>query len=918
MAKNKKAQILAAVMCAATVAGVSPAISSAATVPDTTNAEYDFSDNGLKITLGDGSSIAFRPENNDLEYPAGLNVNADMTIVGQHDFKIENGTFTVGNNAFKVWNTGGVEMKGNLNVGEDKFYVDAKTGNLTIKKDEGNDQATKTDVKAGYVGITNKNGTEVFAVDYSGNMVLRDTDEAIQTDVKPGYIKISKNGEETFAVDSSGAVRAANGEFGVNATGDVTANSINAANGRFTVSEDGSTYIRNDRSQLQVRDDLVGLNYGNNAVIVNADGVGITGNLTADNGLKVGLIDYDENGNAIYGTEINEDGSFSTANGNFTVDEDGNINAINNTTAGFMTGDHFAGMTANGNGISVSNEGIDFYTNGTGNSVHMDRLGGTTFKNSIDNTATTINGGTISTDKILVDGIDVVDTFNGFEKAGIIPGTVGDNTFGSIAMGDHSLVLANQSIAIGAGSIINANAYSSVALGANAGVYAANSVALGADSTANRENTVSVGSKNHERQITNVAAGTEDTDAVNVAQLNEVKDSIATTNEAVGGIERVDSDNDGKLDTTVIEDNTSISKDGLETSGSLVSENASGKTEINGGKLTVTGPNGGSTTISGDSISTGHIVTDSITTGSITIGDPTQGGIHLGDTGALSGNIKDEDSDFTYSNTADGYTSVAKDNNGNKAQTSVGADSISNAVSDINGNRAETNLTKDGFAVTTNTMNEQGELTSSTATITGSDVVINSNTDNEIKLSDMGQVSNLNKELKENSDGTLVGAINAESAMRQQLSGRVDGLESRVGSLEDRMGDVEDRIDKVGAMAAAIANLRTMGYDPEAPTEIAVGVGQYESETGLALGVFHYPNQDFMLSASISTSGDEVMGGIGATWKIGRKSSAEKARSVEEKRVAKAEEMQEMAKAEKVKAQRERHAQMLAEREAAK
>ena len=77
------------------------------------------------------------------------------------------------------------------------------------------------------------------------------------------------------------------------------------------------------------------------------------------------------------------------------------------------------------------------------------------------------------------------------------------------------------------------------------------------------------------------------------------------------------------------------------------------------------------------------------------------------------------------------------------------------------------------------------------------------------------------------------------------------------------MSDVEDRIDKVGAMSAAIANLRTMGFDPEAPTEIAIGVGQYKSETGLALGVFHYPNQDFMLSASISTSGDEVMGGIG-------------------------------------------------------
>ena len=183
----------------------------------------------------------------------------------------------------------------------------------------------------------------------------------------------------------------------------------------------------------------------------------------------------------------------------------------------------------------------------------------------------------------------------------------------------------------------------------------------------------------------------------------------------------------------------------------------------------------------------------------------------------------------------------------------------------------------------------------------------------------VGDTTKLNddiKDAKEYQDNqSLVGAINAESAMRQQLGKDVKALDGRVSNLEDRMGDVEDRIDKVGAMAAAIANLRTMGYDPEAPTEIAVGVGQYESETGLALGVFHYPNEDFMLSASISTSGDEVMGGIGATWKIGRKSAAEKERTVEEKRVEKAEEMQEMAKAEKVKAQRERHAKMLAERQ---
>ena len=174
----------------------------------------------------------------------------------------------------------------------------------------------------------------------------------------------------------------------------------------------------------------------------------------------------------------------------------------------------------------------------------------------------------------------------------------------------------------------------------------------------------------------------------------------------------------------------------------------------------------------------------------------------------------------------------------------------------------------------------------------------------------VGDTSKLDKEITDNQNykdnQNLVGAVNAEADIRRNEISRIDGqieqLDGRVGSLENRMSDVEDRIDKVGAMSAAIANLRTMGFDPEAPTEIAIGVGQYKSETGLALGVFHYPNQDFMLSASISTSGDEVMGGIGATWKLGRKSAAEKAKDEEARRLEKAEEMKKLAQDAKVKA----------------
>ena len=161
----------------------------------------------------------------------------------------------------------------------------------------------------------------------------------------------------------------------------------------------------------------------------------------------------------------------------------------------------------------------------------------------------------------------------------------------------------------------------------------------------------------------------------------------------------------------------------------------------------------------------------------------------------------------------------------------------------------------------------------------------------------------------------------------RKLDAAISDVNSRVDGIESRVDGLEGRIDKVGAMSAAIANLRTMGYDPAAPTEVAVGVGQYRDETGMALGLFHYPNRDFMLSLSVSTSGDEYMGGIGATWKFGRKSPEKvaeikkaqaeaDARRAEEQKLAKAEEMKKAAKEAKVQAQMERHAKLAAERAA--
>ncbi|WP_458069665.1 YadA-like family protein [Rhodanobacter sp. BL-MT-08] len=82
---------------------------------------------------------------------------------------------------------------------------------------------------------------------------------------------------------------------------------------------------------------------------------------------------------------------------------------------------------------------------------------------------------------------------------------------GAVAGGSNSVAI---------GPVASAGGTNSVAVGNGASAAADNSVALGAGSVANRDNTVSVGSPGSERQITNVAAGTSDTDAANVGQVN--------------------------------------------------------------------------------------------------------------------------------------------------------------------------------------------------------------------------------------------------------------------------------------------------------------------------------------------------------------------------------------------------------------
>ena len=193
------------------------------------------------------------------------------------------------------------------------------------------------------------------------------------------------------------------------------------------------------------------------------------------------------------------------------------------------------------------------------------------------------------------------------------------------------------------------------------------------------------------------------------------------------------------------------------------------------------------------------------------------------------------------------------------------------------------------------------------------DELLNKKIEKETKDREFGEFK-LNTKIDAEGQARVAG----DELLNKKIDTEIDDRKAEVSRLDGRIDKLDANVEKVGAMAAAIANLHTMGYDPEAPTEIAVGVGQYRDKTGLALGAFHYPNRDFMLSFSVSTAGDEFMGGIGATWKFGRKSPEELRQAEAEKaakaKLAKAEAAKKAAKDARVAAQQKRHAEMLAAR----
>ena len=866
-------------------------------------AQISVTDDG--IGLQGGTSEVVLNSNNGAVFTNGEG-NGETVINGGNITTNRITTGTVNGVAIGMNDDGDITLGDNVVIDGD-FNSDNIAGitRVDLNDSEPGSEVTyiekNTAVSADGIVVTDPNTGVSTKTKYDGFYVKDETGNNVSSLTKDRLILA---GEKLAVADSEGNIDVSASTY---TAGDVTAENVR-------VKSDG-IYVKNG-SEILNSLTAEGLTLGEEQLteekIADIGGIDRTGNeeegynTTIEGVLNVsddgsisaqyaddGAIVANENGFAVQKGEAQ---TVVTNNGVANVYENNSVN-VNAEGVGLA-----AGMNADGSAaaqISVTDKGIGLQ--GGTSEVVLNSNYGAVFTNGEGNGETVINGSSVTTGTITADDLHVDNIYLGNqivdEEGNVIGSDLTIGADGSIKIADNFEVDQDNLAAHygdydltldGTNGFALANNTSSLTL-SSSGYAFDGPVYLGAGSDV---------SFTYAKGTANEKGYTLDSLVDKVNDIYNRTDGIYKDAEG----NTVISNEQGKW-------NEETKQTEYEGTGSKVTIGEDGATFENGAENGITNVNGG--TVNTDAALVGdHDGTagGGAGTGATGNGTVTNSTVH-------SGQFSDADSSFNFEANADGFTATAENANGN-ANVAISGDGIVTGVESADGNNSAglnitdegiTSAVKDGNNINisqqtgdkSSTIITDGTNTSSivqdvtgvtvetgkgTASITGNDVVVtDKETGKDIAMSDIGHVEDIDSEIQ-NAEGntTVVDAVNNEAQIRRDEISRVDG---RIDSLEERVSDVEERIDKVGAMAAAIANLRSMGYDPAAPTEIAVGIGQYRDETGAALGFFHYPNRDFMLSLSVATSGDEVMGGIGATWRFGRK-SPEKAAEIEKAKKA--------------------------------
>ena len=327
------------------------------------------------------------------------------------------------------------------------------------------------------------------------------------------------------------------------------------------------------------------------------------------------------------------------------------------------------------------------------------------------------------------------------------------------------------------------------------------------------------------RQITSVAAGTNDTDAVNVAQLKKVETKISTV------------EADAKKHTTVVAGaNTTV------TSGTNANGGAEYKVAVNKDLVEMSSANFGKAT---DDVRA-RIDKDSARffNGSENIG-VTPKGIQIENTDTL------EQAKF------DKYGMYASEGDKTVYYTTTGISAGDQIINNVKAGVADTD------AVNVSQLKRvQDQIAASTqvTTVTAGDHIkvtptVNGNThDYKVSLAD---------------------------DIADQITNNTTNINKNTNDIKNIKGDlskIDKRVDKSVAGAAALAALHPLDFDPDAKWDFAAGYGHYRSGNAAALGAFYRPNEDVQLSVGSTVGSDETVFNAGLSVKVGAHSGVSRSR----------------------------------------
>ena len=459
--------------------------------------------------------------------------------------------------------------------------------------------------------------------------------------------------------------------------------------------------------------------------------------------------------------------------------------------------------------------------------------------------------------------------------------SVDDSEYGAAIGANSAIAKSNYGVAIGTSATVK-DADNAVAIGVSSSAAVKDGVAIGAfskadtaagvsgydpstkaastDTSAAWRSTVSAASvgdktKGYTRQITGVAAGSEDTDAVNVAQLKKVEATAAAAKTNVTAGKNVTVEHDTATNTYKISAKdtytTGATYDATTKKLKFTQNDDTKNYEVDMSGLA----DGNDTLVSGSNALTlnGKELSMKIKD---TAGNEVTGRVDLS---AIAGQI-DTNTTYTMSGTqnADNTTTI----------TLKGSDGKENKV---------TVATKD----TRNTVKAGENVTLDTApnTFGGTEYTVNVKADGKVEDGNTKIVSGntVYHETHVKNDGNYVKKENSAgdnlTILDKQVgknTTNITNLGNTINNLNGKLGTLDNRISKVGAGAAALAALHPLDFDPHDKWDIAAGFGNYRNASAAAVGLFYRPNERTMMSLGWTMGDDRNMINAGVSVKLGR------------------------------------------------